>query len=366
MSSRVSITEILGRDNRDKQLYQDIFRWFVDRCFSESRGYHSWKQTNVSIDLSMRADKNQNLTQFAEMLTDFINKLADKSNFKLTEIGKWLIENHKPFWEEFHNSKLPKSWRLHAKRNYIKYRLDNLINSGIIGVVGTVKSQKNQLQTTNYKLTKFGILAALTLGAISQNNPNSNNYKNILFNCWVAEILTSKRIPKSLRLFLLIFLKNGFNSFSDRFLYSVLLKNHFTFNYQEIRGYFLQLRTIDLKMYESFISSLKELHVQTRELLLMQIKTEMEVNIANKESLPDDWELTRFNNISDCNTLVLLGKCSKCNVLQTIRFDFYEFLELPAKRHGNKLIPSVDCGQCGGKSSFHITPNCYYSYNLGS
>ena len=87
-----------------------------------------------------RADRDSAVLR--EILTWGSEKFDE---FRFTELGKWLIENHRPFKEEFAGSHIPGSYRLHAKRNYIKSRMEDLIRLGLIEQHGTAKAKKNNL-----------------------------------------------------------------------------------------------------------------------------------------------------------------------------------------------------------------------------
>jgi hypothetical protein len=81
------------------------------------------------------------------------NRIAE---FRFTDLANWLIDHHRTFIEQFENSHIRKSYRLHTKRSYIKGRLKELINSGFIDNTGLVKAQKNDSDTQLYCFTKQG------------------------------------------------------------------------------------------------------------------------------------------------------------------------------------------------------------------
>ena len=70
---------------------------------------------------------------------------SDKfDEFRFTELGNWLIENHRPFKDEFAGSHTRRSYRLHSKRSYIKSRMEDLVRLGLIRKHGTAKAEKNR------------------------------------------------------------------------------------------------------------------------------------------------------------------------------------------------------------------------------
>jgi len=92
--------------------------------------------------------------------------------FRFTDVGRWLIEHHIPFRDEYANSHVPQSYRLHAKRTYIQARLDNLIDLGLIQKNGTIKAQKNGSQTPIYAFTIKGIYLAWIIEGMQTSDEN--------------------------------------------------------------------------------------------------------------------------------------------------------------------------------------------------
>ena len=81
-------------------------------------------------------------------------------SFRLTELGNWLLQYHKPFREEYQGSHVAKSYRLHSKRTYIENKINDLIQLNLIGSK-KVQSIKNQTSTNEYFFSNLGILVRI-------------------------------------------------------------------------------------------------------------------------------------------------------------------------------------------------------------
>lgn len=70
-------------------------------------------------------------------------------DFSYTELGNWLIDNHKPFVNEFKGSHMPKSYRTHSKQTLIESRINELIDLDLIQLKGK-RATKNRSETETY------------------------------------------------------------------------------------------------------------------------------------------------------------------------------------------------------------------------
>jgi hypothetical protein len=389
--------EILDYGNKETLMYRDILRWALLRWSKnnnlselrideiggssgsneiEAELEEMWK--NKTIDGNFTHHETEEiLKEIAKQIGKinlFIERLSE-ATFINTDIGNWLLEKHEPYLEKYSDSKAktPKSTRLANNKNTIIKKLKELVYFKILEERGSVKSQKNDLPTTLYGFTDFGILTAFTNLVKSERATEKKLAKAVLVRYWFTKITSDCG-----------YLSKTYFQFLDQFLrHIILLKSE----YQEFEHLFLNLyyyhglenrkiRSCLFKLYIRNQSARKILlHIldfidlgtkikmdrQGRELFLFQLKNDVESNLAEKEkTLPFDWEVTRYKHCYDYDLFVVCGTCSKCNKIQTLKYKFLEFLDLPAKEQNNEIVTLVDCPKCNEKASLGISPNCYF------
>ena len=379
MYQKVSISEIMDENNSDTEILRDIFRWFLLRYY------------NIELKTSINRE-NHSIQEFVKLMEEYSNKLMETSQFRYTQLINWLIDNHRPFIEEYRGSKIPRNYRTHSKRSYVKQRLQNLEELGIIKTIGKVESRKNKTQTDLYSLTIYGLVTTFTYvygrhyrtelttkvnsrGQVVTDNEKIYEFektalerqRRLLVDFWMYLFFITE---SSLSYFLIDFIAHAvtdFNSFRDFFL--MLLDNYFTNNLRKIRGYFLLLNSKDPAMYNYFLKTLEKLDEDIRVQFLIQLKSDTESNLANNRfKLPEDWEETRLNYINDCRALIVIGQCHKCDSEQTLKINVYEFLDL--EYFYNKETSETQCNckefycvKCQNNELFFMDPYCYYFYD---
>jgi hypothetical protein len=296
--------------------------------------------------------------------------------------GKWLIENHHPFKEEFTGSHIPGSYRLHAKRNYIKSRMEALIRLGLIEQHGTAKAKKNQSDTPIYKFTFGGWIVGTILIAskTSQRSTRSDVTRR-------AVLLISAYLKHN-KMSTFHFLSNFFTKCeqeqcygNDGFvhmlqvLFSYLYPSE-GYNPRQSRIAVMCIPTLYEDLQGIFFQTLNELDEKTRKLLLLQFKMDIETNYSYEQMDPEsvrDWELMRFENIQNYSKVTLFGYCKECKLSYPFVMDMFAFIRLPdifGVEHGidpdttrieesTALIQKIDCFKCDRKSSLIIIPNWY-------
>lgn len=81
-----------------------------------------------------------------------------------------------------------------------------------------------------------------------------------------------------------------------------------------------------------FFQTLDELDEQTRNLLLLQFKMDVEADYSyehmDSESVRE-WELMRFENIQNYSKVTLSGYCKECKLSYPFVMDMLAFIRLP-------------------------------------
>ena len=136
---KISISDILLGDDY-MLIYRDILSWFAIYRINENE----------------RDPTNENKSSVLQKFS-LHREMVLQDSFRLTELGNWLLQYHKPFREEYQGSNIPKSYRLHSKRTFIENKIDELIRLNLIGSK-EVQSAKNNTSTKEYFFSNIGIL----------------------------------------------------------------------------------------------------------------------------------------------------------------------------------------------------------------
>jgi hypothetical protein len=375
----IPIQEILEGDNGDARLYRDIMRWGIrlDRDIVQ-RAVQSDKIVALVQRLHNLESEDARRGALIEAYED--EETRKLFTFRFTELGKWLIDNHLPFLKEYGESHLPKSYRLHTKRNYIQSRLDALIRTGLITKGKMVKSEKNKTDTPQYSFTLAGEFLGYLIEARNKSKSTSAEDEEIhlcasqeLFDLLDVDI---KEDTDSLSFLLKKFFskckeKGGmFEELIDMWapsIFSFYFPNQS--NRLDIRQTLLTLPVISPDLGKIFLESLKGLDEQRQKLLLLQFKLDFESDYSeirfywNFKALKD-WEMMRFQHIQDYSKVTLFGYCERgCESLYPFQMDIFKFIELPnllkarPVQDSNQLEtidPKIDCLKCSKNNGLRI------------
>lgn len=317
-SRHYDIFYILKADDRDAALCRDILSWVI----------------NTS---------NPTVT-------------GDYKKFRFSELGNWLIDNHKLFRQEFASSRLPKSYRLHSRRNFIQDKIDFLIDLGLIYKEGTVKAEKNNSRVPIYSFSKEAILLGYLIKARMHKGEKRRTAINTILSSFsffdpgnsqhrVLSIFVKKCMEREV-----------FGNLEDDNVLYVLIS---CLPDQRLFGVLRQLVFLHTKLKDIFVESIKELNEIDRELVLFQIKLDVEREVtffASKE-----WEIMRLKNIQDLANVILQGFCDKCDKVYQFKYDLFQFLDLPDTRTINidqrPKIQTINCIKCGAKNAMDLIPS---------
>jgi hypothetical protein len=308
---------------------------------------------------------------------------SDKSDeFRFTELGNWLIENHRPFKDEFAGSHTRRSYRLHSKRSYIKSRMEDLVRLGLIQKHGTAKAEKNRSDIPIYKLTFGGVIVGAILVASKTSQASSTQNS-----ATARAVLLISAYLKLNKVSTFLFLSNFFAKCEQEQRYGDygfihllrVLFSHFTgeFNLRQARIAVMCIPTLYEDLEDIFFQTLNELDEQTRKLLLLQFKMDVEADYSYKYEMDieiaKEWEIMRFENIQNYSKVTLSGYCQECKLSYPFVMDIFSFIRLPdifAVEHGidpdtqqieesTAVVQKIDCFRCGKKNCLVIIPNWY-------
>lgn len=312
-----------------------------------------------SIILNSDDDNHAKLCQ--DILLWSIAEERKPAPFRFTDIGNWLIEHHRPFREEYANSHIPKSFRLHSKRTYIQDRINDLVDLYLINKYGTVKSRKNNTDTPTYYFTEDGIYFAWLIKARNAKGKDRPRAIDMVFNKLMSNLSIN---DSSFTLFIIKLLtkckeKGIFPSLIDD--EKLILIGMFPL---DTNSTFLR-RLLSSQARTVFVETIKELDNKTQKLFLFQFKLDIESRFTEYFT-KEEWEVIRYHNIQDYTKLTLQGFCENCG-LYPFQLDVFEFLRLPLfytlSPDTKRLLSlkKMDCKKCHKPDSFEIVPTWYHN-----
>jgi hypothetical protein len=221
--------------------------------------------------------------------------------FDVTEIGHWLLEHHQPFRDEFANSHIPSSYRLHSKRTYITSRLDELAQLRVLQKTRTVKSAKNDTEKTLYAFTREGSFIAWLVEAYYT---KEDKVRRSEATAAVFDILGSylRNDGSSFAQFVTVFI----DKLRQENMLHILIE-HSTYNLARLvlqqdlrlaREVFPAIAHVGIVPTRIFKEAFKELSETTKRLLLFQFKMDIESNYGSWE-LTKEWEEMRYKYRND-------------------------------------------------------------------
>jgi hypothetical protein len=318
-------------------------------------------------------------------------KTADKTElfkeFDVTELGNWLIKNHKPYIEEYSDSKshTPPSTRLHSKRTYITDRLRDLIQVNLVKTVGTTKCSKNSFDKHLFCFTLQGsFIAWLVYARAAEDDTTRSRAIDRLFTTMTANLFFGN-FPFG------IFMIEFLNKCTDEDVRSSLIEHYesltsliIDIDLRQARQLFMASGCLNLKIGKVFHMVFSELDKEIQRLLLFQFKMDIEFNDTaclmtnpiNRLSgsreiikyLKGDalrkWELMRYRKIQDYSRVTLLGFCISCRVSYPFQMDILKFMDLrdtftlilKPDQESSYYWQRIDCRKCGKKRSLLIFP----------
>jgi len=114
--------------------------------------------------ISILFEENRDALACRDILSWYAKSIAKNEpiqDFDTTRVGYWLLYHHQPFIDDFSRppeSHTKHSYRLQSKRPYIKSRLRDLLELGLIEERGTILAEKGVVEKQLYAFTKEGCL----------------------------------------------------------------------------------------------------------------------------------------------------------------------------------------------------------------
>ena len=305
--------------------------------------------------------------------------------FRFTDLANWLVEHNQEILADYADSKshVRKSARVSNRRDRIQRHIDKLKASDLIVQKAVGRAEKNDEKIPLYCLTMEGHLLALLIECKDISDTGMKIGDSSLFHSILESINSSNKTKES---FSLIFINNFFKNrakigiFSDviRFFVDVVLSDSAIDMGRDLLGLFLGL---DRLLYwlasqpQIFIKTLQDLDLDTKKIILFQLKMEIEeyhrtnyltndwgqisfsfiangddkyygitknIRLKNGQEITQidhsgdcsymtiipgsKWQMMRFNNISDYSKVCIPGFCTNCRSEQSFTVDILEYL----------------------------------------
>jgi hypothetical protein len=356
LSEKVSILQILEPKTDSDLIYRDILLWCGRRLIEivdKSHIYAVHKEDLSRWNIIDSSNRWQCVEGDISTWLEFAEKawsVLEDSSFKLTELGNWLIEHHRPFRQFYEGDRTTKSYRLHSKRTYIKDKLEDLFPQ--VFKSGVVKSDRNNnLDTNVYSLSLGGIIIGLILCIEDKDENVRLITSNLLQIGWMLHLSRSDRSIFSLLLNILLKLGPSYDQ-------SKLFKRISTLLVLALRDYdsltkiLLMSKSYDKVFHDAFINNLNNEAIEERKMMIFGFKHYIESKLCSSyRSVSREWENLRYEKLSDHSVLVLMAKCDKCAKNYPILLDFYKFLELPISGSADCSLDKIDCLECKARVS---------------
>ncbi|HJT47452.1 MAG TPA: hypothetical protein VJ729_04660 [Nitrososphaeraceae archaeon] len=318
------------------------------------------------------------------------NDARGNENFVFTELGKWLLDHHRPFVNEYAGSTTPKSYRLHSKRTYIQNRINDLMELRIMEEKGTTKSEKNSaVDTPVYGFTLFGVVVAWLIKAKNNNGEERvkainkvfelllhsiegiDSYSLDLFSAFLKKCMNSgipklfgddNKILAVFTLTLLDFMKS---------LYGIAHTPAITDPIRFFRVFFSVVSSIYKESQQMLIDTIKGMNNETQKIIMLQLKLDIEsANQQHYRITTKAWEETRYKNRRNIEQATVLGRCEACFARHVYQISIIEFLKIPylhliqedPEKYviGPEKFQKLKCASCEKQNSVFILSRWYF------
>jgi hypothetical protein len=292
--------------------------------------------------------------------------------FDITTVGHWLLNHHQPFIDEFSGSQshTRESYQLQSKRPYIKNRLQELVELELIEEKGTTLAEKGVVEKQLYAFTEEGYLWSWLIEAryAADRDRRSfavNNFFGEL-SAFVVDYHTS--FTDSFVEYVNRCTNEGLFTKLDEYYFEYLVLNLYplTQNYFRFcRFEFLYGLYTNQDTSRVLLDIINKTDEETQQLILLQLKLDIESNYYDEMNTSKEWEKRRYDNIGNHTLLTLQGYCLECKLLWPYIMNIFEFLKIGSKPYcyspdGSILITGkLICPNCNKPDCRFVVPVLY-------
>ena len=342
--------------------------------------YHT---KNPPIQELFKKDKNRSDTNKALMYQDILSYplKSGNANFKLRTIGMWLLRNNQQLINEYTGTKGKTAWkaRYENRKGRFEAMLEDLVQLHLL-TKNAGKAEKVDIAISSYSLTGSGYFVALLIrrmnlrDLLSKNSVRDRDYQKELneINDKLYEFVQSNL--KRHDSYHTIALAKEYEVYKDHrwfdtvlYLIESLLRNR-----NGVRTVYEAIEfagLVDVKnrpkihsgLHTLSLKALNSLDDKTKFVKRIEIKTLLESRIL--EQVPTrEWEDLRLHHLNDYSTVILYGKCHKCNWEDLVEVDPISFINTHIKNSIHSTCPK--CGSLELHVSTEFPPNRVFSLTI--
>jgi hypothetical protein len=306
--------------------------------------------------------KDDLLTKNALLYQDILQYQleADKTEFQVYEdLAKWLFTKNREFLDEYSDSKAktPMGSRFANKRDRIEAKIKDLIDLQLLAKKGVTTAQKVKVEIPLYALTRHGYFLAQMLRREKMKGKLKNAINQVIIKfmiSWLRERNSS----------MTIFASNMYERYQNEGLIDIPLDmiKEYLFSGKPYSTVFqLIISMINMsptnhkhleKHWKIIHNALTSLEPNVLRIVLFTLKQTYEQQISNTH-LDLVWEKLWLNYIADENTIVLMGKCRKCDQIHNVPVDTKSYLQMRLLKN---FHPLIKCERCKEKDSVIVAP----------
>jgi hypothetical protein len=312
-------------------------------------------------------EEMKNRTPDGMLYQDFYRFAMEKGlqPFKFTELANWLLDNNINLRNEFADSHIPKSYRVHCKSSFIKTRLNNMIRAREIEGTEKTKAQKNNQVISLYTYTLHSFLVALSLYDNLKDKKYDDlraKHRSIFYNLAKSQLDSDYCVENEF-----------YSKFLDKLYEQANFENFVTISSTFMEGFRSSVHTLifpwldygdaygfdqgmvggnkilkEPQISSVVLETLNELDPESRELLFFQLKFGIEDHYYGRCSTKE-FEKLRIKNISNENQVTIQTKCSKCGSCFPVTVNLDDLL----RRHSGQIDEShiFPCPNCDSDTS---------------
>jgi hypothetical protein len=318
---------------------------------------------------------------------DILYYSTTNHTFRFSELGNWIVRKNREilsFYDSTSSKKnTPYSKRVHGYRKRIQNKLDDLIRLKLIDIKGTVKAEKNILITPLYSSTKPGHLLILLIKAKDEEITGKKETPTVQHILDIVDFYSKLNDSCSLafvnRFFKKCNEKGSLIGIIGFFMEAILPRYNITTG-RDLLVLFLGLHhplNWILASPQIFCETLTELDEEAKKLLLYEFKMQIEeyynqnylrwdlpaLESNTKDSYSDtitvpgkEWQLVRFNNISDHSKVTVPAYCEACKSNRSFLVDIFIYLNeiIGAHRPNQSVMTGGDCSKCANSITTHV------------
>ena len=342
--------------------------------------YHT---RNPPIQEIFKKDKNGFNTKRALMYQDILGYplKTGEAKFKIRSIGMWLLQQNQELIGEYSGTERNTPWkaRFDSRKDRFEAMLEDLVRLQLL-IENKGKAEKVDTPISIYSLTGSGYFVALLIkrkslrdllnkGSVKKrdnqkelNEINDRLYQFIQSNLRRHDSYQTTALAKEYE----IYKSSGW---FDTVLYLI---ESLLYDGMEVKTVYEAIESaslVDIEhrpdfhrgLHELSLKALDSLDEKTKFVKRVEIKTLLESRIL--EQVPTrEWEDLRLHHLNDYSTVILYGKCHKCNWEDFVEADPISFINTQMKNSIHSKCP-----KCEGLElhvSTELPPNRVFSLTI--